>query len=141
MIYFAKIRKQKGGNWLVEFPDLSGCMTEGSTLEKALSSAREALNGWLASNCDRNLDIPNPVLRKGRSYHPIEVDLPISFAIRLRRLRARKGLTQLQAAKKLGVTQQAYARLESPTRTNPSLTTLQKIADSLDVEIDVRLVS
>ena len=140
MMYYAKLKKQDGA-WFVEVPELPGCFTEGESKEEALANAHEALNGWLAANCDRDLDIPTPILRKGRSYHAVEVDLTVAFAIGLRRLRARKGLTQTQAAKKLGISQQAYARLESPTKTNPSLTTLQKIARSLNAEIDLRLVS
>lgn len=108
---------------------------------EALVNAREALNVWLAANCDRNLDIPKPAAHKRRSFHAVEVDLPIAFAIGLRRLRSKKRLMQAQVAKKLGVSQQAYAKLESPTKTNPSLATLQKIARSLDAEIDLRVVS
>ena len=92
MMYYARVKKQSGG-WLVEFPELPGCLTEGTTREDALINAGEALNGWLAANCDRDLDIPNPVSRKSRVYEAIEVDLPVAFAIRLRRLRAHKGLT------------------------------------------------
>lgn len=140
MIYYAKMKKQSGG-WLVDFPELPGCATEGSSREEALFNAHEALNGWLAANCDRDLKIPAPVSRKGIAFQPVNVDLPVAFAIRLRSLRAHKGLTQAQAAKRLGISQQGYAKLESPTKTNPSLTTLQKISEALGIEVDVRLVS
>ncbi len=60
MKYFARITKQEPGSYLVEFPELKGCLTEGRTLKDAKQNAVEALNGWLASNCDRNLNIPHP---------------------------------------------------------------------------------
>ena len=140
MIYYAKLSKQKEG-YLIEFTELPGCLTEGKTKESALKNAKEALNGWLAANCDRNLTIVLPVKRKGKSYSPIEVDLGVAFAISLRRSRAKDGLTQTQAAKKLGISQQAYAKLESAHTTNPSLSTIQKLTKFLDFTVDFKIAS
>src|SRR5436190_14047316 len=98
MIYFARLGKQKDGTYLVEFPELPGCFTEAKNKVEALENAKEALDGWLAANCDRNLKIHSPVQRKGNSYHPVEVDLNIAFAVQLRLLRAHMGVTQAEAA-------------------------------------------
>lgn len=141
MTYYANLKKQKNGEWLVEFPELPGCLTEGSTKEKAIANAREALNGWLAANCDHHLEIPEPKPNRSKAACPVEVDLNVAFAIGLRRLRKNRGLTQAQAARAIGVSQQAYARLESATRANPSLSTLQRISELLHVGIELRLVS
>ena len=59
--------------------------------------------------------------------YPIEVDVKVGFAVKLHILRKKKRLTQGQVAKKLGVSQQAYAKLENPDTANPSLATIQKI--------------
>jgi antitoxin HicB len=40
-------------NYLVEFPDLPGCVTFGRTLEEAKQNAEEALSGYLESIFDR----------------------------------------------------------------------------------------
>jgi len=141
MTYYANLKKQKSGEWLVEFPELPGCLSEGSTRDKALINARESLNGWLAANCDHHLEIPEPRPHRSKSAYPVEVDLNVAFAISLRRLRKIRGLTQTQAAKAIGISQQAYARLESATRANPSLSTLQRISELLQVGIELRLVS
>ena len=53
MKYFAKIMKLGKEEYLVEFPGLSGCLTEGRSLDEAKENASEALNGWLAARCDR----------------------------------------------------------------------------------------
>lgn len=140
MIYFAKLGKQKNGSYLVEFPELPGCLTEGKNKADALENAKEALDGWLAANCDRDLNIHVPVGRKGSAYHAVEVDLNIAFAVKLRLVRAHLGITQAEAAKKLKISQQAYAKLESPKTTNPSLSTIKKIAGSLQVSV-LKLVS
>lgn len=141
MKYFSRISKQKTGEYLVEFPQLEGCLSEGKTLAEAKKNASEALNGWLASNCDRNLNIPNPKIKKGRGYYPIEVDLQITLAIILRKKRKMKRLSQNQVAKKLGITQQAYAKLEMPAKTNPSLSTLKKLSKTLDIEFHFDLAA
>ncbi len=38
--FSACIRKQRSGEYLVKFPDLPGCLTEGETLDEARSNAR-----------------------------------------------------------------------------------------------------
>lgn len=45
--YYARITKQRGGGYLVEFPDLPGCLTEGNNVKTARANAREALSAWL----------------------------------------------------------------------------------------------
>ncbi|MBI4402613.1 MAG: type II toxin-antitoxin system HicB family antitoxin [Deltaproteobacteria bacterium] len=141
MEYFAKIKKEKDGGYLAEFPALPGCLTEGRTLAEAMKNAKEALNGWLAAHCDRNLPIPTPKKRMSKSFYPIEVDVQIEFAIRLRQLRKQRGLSQSQVANKLGISQQAYAKLEIPGKANPSLITLQKLSDALDAELEIRFAA
>ncbi len=141
MRYFARISKQHTGEYLVDFPELKGCLTEGETLQEAKQNASEALNGWPASCCDRNLNIPYPKVRKGKNDYPIEVDLQVNFAIVLRKKRKLKRLSQGQVAKKLGISQQSYAKLEIPAKTNPSLSTLKKLAQALDIELHFELAA
>ncbi|MBT3236350.1 MAG: type II toxin-antitoxin system HicB family antitoxin [Bdellovibrionales bacterium] len=141
MKYYAKITKQKDRSYLVEFPELEGCITEGRTLAEAKEFASEALHGWLASNCDRDLNIPGPKARRAKYYYPIGVEVNIAFAILLRRTRQQRGLSQKQVANRLGISQQAYSKLEAPLKANPSLSTLQKISDALDVELILDLAA
>ena len=133
MRYFARITKQNCHSYLVEFSELKGCLSSGKTLKQAKKNAYEALNGWLASCCDRNLNIPEPKIKRGKNDHPIDVDLNTSFAIALRKIRKKRKLSQSQVAKKLGITQQAYSKFENPSKANPSLSTLKKISRILDM--------
>jgi len=141
MIYYAKITRQSKSSMLVEFPGLPGCLTEGDDLPQALANAKEALDGWLAAHCDEALDVPRPTKKRARNHFPVEVDIRVEFAIRLRQMRMKKKLSQADVAKRLGVTQQAYAKLEIPFSTNPSLSTIQKLSRALDMQIDLRLVA
>jgi len=141
MIYYAKVTKESNKSYLIEFPELDGCLSAGKNLEKALKNAKEALEGWLASNCDRNLDIPEAKKRTSKNYYPIEVDLNISFAILLRKIRKKQKLSQAAVAKQLGITQQAYAKLEAPLKSNPSLSTIQKLSVALNVDFVLDLAA
>jgi antitoxin HicB len=136
--YPARIAPQKGGGYLVEFPDLPGCLTEGRTLADALANAREALSAWLFVSIKHEDEIPAPTKRTGRYYHAIAPDLDVAIPLLILMARKRKRLTQAQMASALGVTQQAYRKLEIPGRSNPRLKTLTRLFDVLGLEFGLR---
>ena len=51
----------------VSFPDLSGCFTEGDTLEQAFEMAQEALGLYLVSLDERDISIPSATSPLGMS--------------------------------------------------------------------------
>jgi len=127
--YPAKIKYLKEDNsYIVEFPDLPGCLTEGETLDDAKRNAKEALTGYLASIFEREYKIPEPSKAGGRNFHMIEPEPEVSVPILLRKLRVKKKLTQGDIAKVLGISYQAYQRLEKPGKSNPTLKTLERLA-------------
>lgn len=127
--YPAKITYDKSDkSFLVEFPDLKGCLTEGKTLEDALKNAREALSGYLSSIFERGFSIPEPSLLKGKNIYLIEPEPDVAMPILLRKIREEFKINQLEAAKRLGVSYQAYQRLENPNKCNPTIKTLERVA-------------
>lgn len=48
------------GGYTVSFPDLPGYITEGDTLEEAISMAQEAAEGWLSLDIKEGKNIPEP---------------------------------------------------------------------------------
>jgi antitoxin HicB len=48
--------------FLIEVPDLPGCMTAGETMEEAVSMLPEAMAAWLESALDRGLPVPEPTV-------------------------------------------------------------------------------
>jgi antitoxin HicB len=48
--------------FLIEVPDLPGCMTAGETMEEAVSMLPEAMAAWLESVLDRGLPVPEPTV-------------------------------------------------------------------------------
>lgn len=57
-VYPAIIHEEEG--YWVEFPDLSGCFTNGSTLEETMEMAKEALGLYLVSLEENGQVIPAP---------------------------------------------------------------------------------
>jgi antitoxin HicB len=129
LTYPAKIRHiTEDKSYLVEFPDLPGCLTEGDTLDVAKQNAKEALTGYLSSIFERNLKIPNSSVLKGRNIYDIEPEPEVAVPILLRGLRETRKLTQGDIAKVLGISYQAYQRLEKPGKSNPTIKTLERLA-------------
>ncbi len=129
LFYNARIKYIKEDkSYLVEFPDLPGCFTEGDSLEEAMHNAREALTGYLASIFERNYKIPKTSKLRGKNIHMIEPEPEVSVPIILRKLREKNKLTQQDIAKVLGISYQAYQRLEKPGKSNPTLKTLERLA-------------
>jgi len=58
MVIYPAIFIKDGDGYYVKFPDLKGCLTEGDTIEQAMTMAQEALGGYIASMKDRGLVIP-----------------------------------------------------------------------------------
>ena len=111
----------------VRFPDLPGCLTYGETIGEAMAMAKEALTGFLQSVDARKLKLPNPSKFKGDEVVYIEPETPVAFAMWLRQQREALGLSQSDVAKKLGIKYQTYQRIESPSKTNPTLKTILRV--------------
>jgi predicted RNase H-like HicB family nuclease len=58
--YVAYIRKDAESDFGVEFPDLPGCFSAGSTVEEALAMAEDALAGHLSVLIEHGDPIPLP---------------------------------------------------------------------------------
>ena len=68
-----ELSSEEGGGYLVTFPDLPGCASDGDTPEEALHNAAEAEITWLAANAHwekaKNLPPARLVARLPRSIH------------------------------------------------------------------------
>jgi antitoxin HicB len=42
------LSKEEGGGYLVEYPDIPGCMSDGETVEEAIANGRQALRDCIA---------------------------------------------------------------------------------------------
>ena len=112
----------------VEFPDLPGCLTYGVTFEDAQINAAEALTGYLASIEVREQGIPSmtPIRQGENNMYYIFPETNVAFSIWLKKTRIKQGMTQKEAAEKMGIKYQAYQRYEKPETSNPTLKMLEK---------------
>lgn len=73
MIYPAVFHPEDDGGYVIDFPDLLGCVTEGDTLEEAIAMAEDALGIYLYTVKDNKEPFPtssNPadVKTSGRDF-------------------------------------------------------------------------
>lgn len=73
-----------GGGYLIEFPDLPGCISDGDTIDEAIANGRDAISCWIETAKQYGDEIPTPkpsiftheVLEKGiiREENPSDID-------------------------------------------------------------------
>lgn len=135
MEYYAKIVKSDE-YYMVSFPDIPTINTFGESLESALENASEALNGCLESDFERGFTLPAAKAHKGKYFKKIKVLPHIEIAYNLKKLR--NGKSQVEIARELGISYQAYQKLENPRKCNPTVKTLEKIGHVLGKELEIR---
>lgn len=50
----------EGGGFLITFPDLPGCMSDGTTEAEAAANGRDAFGAWVSARADAGKPIPEP---------------------------------------------------------------------------------
>jgi len=56
----APLSEEDGGGYMITFPDLPGCMSDGDTLEEVLANGRDAFTSWVATMVDMKRPVPEP---------------------------------------------------------------------------------
>jgi antitoxin HicB len=51
---------EEGGGYLIEFPDLPGCMSDGESIEEAVQNGGDAAACWIAAAKEIGREIPMP---------------------------------------------------------------------------------
>ena len=54
------LSEDEGSGYLITFPDLPGCMSDGDTPEEALENGKDAFQCWMAAASEDNATIPKP---------------------------------------------------------------------------------
>jgi antitoxin HicB len=54
------LSEDEGGGYLIEFPDLSGCMSDGETIDDAIAHGIDAMRGWIEAMRAEGHPIPEP---------------------------------------------------------------------------------
>jgi antitoxin HicB len=133
MVYHCTVVKE-GDMFIAQFPDMTNVVTGGFSRDEALALAKEALDGCLESDVAHGRTIPPPSYADG---YPVAVANHIVVSLRLRELRGEQ--SQSAVAQKLGLSYQAYQRLENPRTSNPTIKTLERIAQVYGRELHLQI--
>jgi predicted RNase H-like HicB family nuclease len=60
------LTEEEGGGYLIEFPDLPGCMSDRETIEEAIADGEDAKRCWIAAMKEAGRLIPPPSPRARR---------------------------------------------------------------------------
>ncbi len=66
------LTEDDGGGYLITFPDLPGCMSDGETEAEALVNARDAFSAWMSARAHIGKPIPKPT-RHGEIAEPVRL--------------------------------------------------------------------
>ncbi len=51
---------EEGGGYMVSYPDLPACISDGETVEEAIKMGEDAKISWIEASLAKDLDIPEP---------------------------------------------------------------------------------
>lgn len=74
------IAEEDGGGFLITFPDLPGCMSDGATEKEALANGKDAFLSWVSARVDQGKAIPKP---QTKPVEFVEADASGRFLARL----------------------------------------------------------
>ncbi|HLG20147.1 MAG TPA: type II toxin-antitoxin system HicB family antitoxin [Bdellovibrionota bacterium] len=137
--YYAVLFKEPKSKTVgVRFPDHPSVITYGRDWKEAEEHAREALSAALEAEFERGATLPRlskPKAKRNEKVVFVPIDPEVRTAYLLRAWRETAGFTQKQIAQQLGVSYQAYQRMERPGRANLTVRTLKKIAKVFQGEL------
>jgi antitoxin HicB len=143
MKYHFKIKKEKTG-YSAQCLELKGCITQGDDMNELYHNMEEALNLYVEEPEDSKelAALPNERIRLSKTVAEVSLDPQIAFSFMVRYYRLKHGMTQHQAAKKMGFPDlYSYQRLEAK-RCNPTLKILSKIKKAFpEFSVDYALSS
>ena len=138
MEYHFTIHKEDKGFW-AQCIELEGCITQADSMTKLQKNMQNALNLYIAESEDSTdlATLPDHLIKSKKNIVTVAVDPQVAFAFLVRYYRIKNGMTQKEAARKLGFPNiYSYQRLEM-RKCNPRLETiasLKKLFPELSVD-------
>ena len=130
---------EDAGGYTCYLPGLdgeTGWVTQGETMEEARAMAQECLDSYLLSCADLGKE-PEAPLAIEVGGECVYASPRIATAYAIRGLRKKAALSQVQAAKAIGVSQALYSKWEDPDKCNATLETLDKIGKAFGCRLEV----
>ena len=139
-IFYAKIsRNSKTRKYSIEIPGFPAEVAPktpafAATKVAAIQIATELLEGIFQACISNSEPIPRQTVNNIARLEPIVIDEYLAFVLWLRLERAKRKLSQSQAAKLLSISTRNYQRLELPKLCNPTMRTMIKIRDAFELD-------
>lgn len=127
--YPAKVRRDRAGRYVVTFPDLPRCATDGRTRAEALTEAADALEEAVAHRIAAGLDIPPPAKRK-HTQPAVSLSAQMSAKAALYLALRDAGISKSALARRLGLGEAEVRRMLDP-RHNTRLRRLEQALAAL----------
>ena len=96
-ICISPIPTDEGAGYVVSFPDLPGCIADGSTIDEAIIEARDAFDAWIMAEKEDKGELPKPKNYSGQFVQCI----PKSLHRQLAKRADREGVSLNQLANTL----------------------------------------
>lgn len=135
--YPVDLSQDDDGVWLASIPDID-VATDGVNRKEALEEASGCLDAGLTAFIDLGRIIPPPSAARGRPV--VAPDPLIGAKAALHNAVLASGMTNVQLAKKLGVTEGAVRSLRDPGK-NASIAKLQSALEALGARIVISLAA
>lgn len=120
-----------------EFPDIPNAFTCADTPEAIRDNAQDVLNAMLSAMLSERMPLPEARTKadpkKGLEAFQVENKLAVAYAI----FEARRGRPAAEIARKMGITRQAYGRLEDP-KASLTVATLEKFAKAVGKKLVIK---
>lgn len=87
-----RLLEEEGGGYLIEFPDLPGCISDGETVEEAMENGNDAVEAWIETATEMNKKIPKPGEFENQSGKWVQ-RVPKSIHLRLVQRAAEEGVS------------------------------------------------
>ena len=54
------LSEAEGGGYLIQYPDLPGCISDGETIQEAVENSRDAVRSWIETARAHGEEMPAP---------------------------------------------------------------------------------
>jgi antitoxin HicB len=84
------LSEAEGGGYLIEFPDLPGCISDGATVQEAIHNGADAMGCWIEAMREAGRPVPDPSSAATGKY---TINVPEQLYEELAQEAARQGLS------------------------------------------------
>ncbi|MEE9451489.1 MAG: type II toxin-antitoxin system HicB family antitoxin [Gammaproteobacteria bacterium] len=87
-----QLNKEEGEGYLIEFPDLPGCMSDGETIMEVITNGQDAIACWIKAAKEAGRNIPKPRELENQSGKWVQ-RVPKSLHLKLVQQAKREGVS------------------------------------------------